>query len=88
MSDYLYIVKVLKDGNMYEYSYSDEKKAINHYKTEIRKGFKASAFRYKDGKLERLKIKSKCNCAACLPKVLKKILPISRAKQLNEEANE
>ena len=83
MLEYTYIVKVSKNGKMYEYSYSDEKRALNHYKTELNNGTDASMFRCKDGKMERLQLKAKCDCVMCSPKkVFQKILPISRAKRL------
>lgn len=79
--EYLYYVHVYEDGEVYKYEYGNQKHAMEHYETELAKGYKARLFRYKDGKMQEYKApKAKCNCIKCTPP--KKIMPISRARKI------
>lgn len=68
--DYLYIVKVYDEGEVYEYEYGNPHHAMEDYTMEKAKGNKVELIRHNvvTGKTERFQEKPKCTCAKCNPK--------------------
>lgn len=50
--EYLYIVKVYEDGEVYEYEYGSLKHALQHCEEEIAKGNEIDIYRYNNGQYE------------------------------------
>lgn len=68
--DYLYIVKVYEESEVFKYEYGNHRHAKEHYDMEKSKGNLVELFRRNTitGQTARFQERLKCNCAKCQPK--------------------